>query len=327
MNTFDYLEITGTHKEVGRAIGSKFGEEIRRIVASREKRIVDYKDYLKRTEPYFKATEERFPDLIDEITGIADAAGVSVAEYFALNNREVGKKIDSDHCTVAVSFGSGGAVIGHNEDWDGATPDALYILKATIGGTTFMGLQYKALIPGVAVTTNSWGLTQCINELNQTSQIGVPKNFVARAAIECKTIDAAEALILNTKKASGYNHVLIQGHELRNIEIAGDKIAVDRIAERPSYVHTNHYLSLGLKSLEKYHTKSSIARYERAKELIKADMTVTEMEALLGDRRSKKFPISRSGATLGSFVSVPDEKKVYICYGPPDKGEYKEYKI
>jgi len=326
MNSFDYLEIKGSHAEVGRAIGTKFKDVIQRVVASRQGRIAGYGDYLKQTEPFFLAAKEKFPDLIDEMTGIAHAAGVGVADYFFLNNREVGPKGDSDHCTVAVSFGENGAVIGHNEDWDGTTPDSLYILKATIGDTTFMGFQYKALVPGVAVSTNNWGLTQCINELNQTAQVGVPKNFIARAMVECKTLDEAESIILNTKKASGYNHVLIQGREIRNIEVAGDKIAVDKIMGTP-YVHTNHYLSLRLKSLEKFHTKSSTTRYKRAKELVRNKMTVAEMEKLLSDKKNRRFPISRNGATLGSFVALPDEKKVYIYYGPPGKGKFTEYNL
>ncbi|KKS95918.1 MAG: hypothetical protein UV71_C0002G0028 [Microgenomates group bacterium GW2011_GWC1_43_13] len=326
MANFDYLEINGTHAEMGHAIGVRFKDVIQRVIESRQKRIAGYDDYLRQTEPFFLAAKEKFPDLIEEITEVARAADVGIADYFFLNNREVGPKGDSDHCTVAVSFGDNGAVIGHNEDWDGTAPDSLYILKATIGDTTFTGLQYKALIPGVAVTTNNWGLTQCINELNQTVQTGVPKNFVARAIIECKTLDEAESIILNTRKASGYNHVLIQGQEIRNIEIAGDKIAVEKIKGKP-YVHTNHYLSLSLKSLEKFHTKSSITRYNRAKELIKPGMTAVEMETLLSDKRNKKFPISRNGATLGSFVALPQEKKVYINYGPPGKGKFKKYHL
>lgn len=323
MKRFDYLEVKGSYKDVGRAIGTKFKDTIQRRVAGARERIVGYDAYLKKTEPYFKATEETFPNLVTELIATARAAGVGTAEYFAINNHEVKArhKKDTDHCTVAVSFGEEGAVVGHNEDWEGASPNGLYILKATVGGTTFIGLQYKVTVPGVAATMNNWGLVQCINDLNSTAQIGVPKNFIARAVLECKTLDAAEELIKNTKRASGFNHVLVQGNEIRNIEIAGDALTVQKTVGK-SYVHTNHYLSPEMVPLEKFHTKSSQARYNRALGIIKGGMTIAEMQELLSDTENKDYPISRSDATLGSFVAVPEEKKVFICYGPPDAGEF-----
>lgn len=335
MKEFEYLEVSGTHEDLGRAIGTKFKDAIQLRILHAQERIIDYEGYLKKTEPFFLAAKDAFPDLTRELTATAHAAGVGVADYFAINNHEVRAKhkratykkeyIMSDHCTVAVSFGEHGAVVGHNEDWEGATADSLYVLKATIGETTFTGLQYKVAVPGIAATMNNWGLVQCINSLNQISQIGVPKNILARAVLECKTLGEAESLIRKTKRASGYNHVLIQGPEVRNIEIAGDKIAIEKIIGKP-YVHTNHYLSSELKSLEKFHTKSSEARYARAEEIVKNGMTIAEMEALLSDKTNKDLPISRDDATLGSFIALPDECKVYICYGPPNAGEYIEYK-
>lgn len=82
-----------------------------------------------------------------------------------------------------------------------------------------------------------------------------------------------------------------------------------------------------MKVFEKSHTKSSEARYERATEIIKENMNKDEIIALLSDRKNEKYPISRHDATLGSFIALPEQKRIYICYGPPDKGEYTEYKI
>lgn len=321
MNRFDYLEVRGSHKDVGKAIGSRFKEVIQKQVSRRRKRIANYVEFLKRSEPYYKAAKEYFPKLVEELESTAYAAGVGVEDYFSINNREV---INSDHCTVAVSFGKNGAIVGHNEDWESASSDALYFLKATIGDTTFLGLQYKVAMAGVAATMNSWGLVQCINDLYQNTQIGVPKNFLARAVLEARTLNEAENLLRKTKRASGFNHVLVQGKEVRNIEIAGDVLAVEKVINKP-YVHTNHYLSPEMKFLEKFHTKSSEARYERAKEIIKPSMRREEMEMLLSDTEDEKFPICREEATLGSIVFLPEEKKVYACYGHPCAGEFIEY--
>ena len=290
MKKFDYLEISGSYKDVGKAIGLKFKKEIQNRVFDRQKEISNYSEFLKRSEPYYKYAKDFFPNLIDELEATAKAAGVGIMDYFSINNREVYDQEQSEHCTVAVSFNGDGALVGHDEDWQSASFNSLYFLKATIGDTTFFGLQYKVTIPGVAATMNSWGLVQCINDLYQETQIGVPKNFLARAVLETKTLDEAESLLKNTERASGFNHVLVQGNEIRNIEIAGDKLAVEKVVNRP-YVHTNHYLSQEMKLLEKFHTKSSEARYERAKELIESNMTKSKMQKLLSDTENEKYPI------------------------------------
>jgi len=326
MKKFDYLEVKGSHEDLGRAIGTKFASVIQKNVAAKQKKIPHYDSYLIRTEPYYKATCDAFPDLIAEMTATAHAAGVGVADYFAINCREVPRDEEPDHCTVAVSFGEHGAVVGHNEDWEGADPSAIYILKATVGDTTFMGLQYRVTVPGVSIAMNNWGLVQCINDLNSEAQVGVPKNFIARAVLDCKTLDEAEKLIRNTKRASGFNHVLVQGREVRNIEIAGDKVGIQKVTATP-YVHTNHYLTDELIPSEKFHTKSSEERFLRASELVKSNMTIVEMKALLGDIKNKEYPISRADATLGSMIVEPNFKKIYICHGPPHKGSYEEYII
>lgn len=321
MNKFDYLEVKGNYEDIGRAIGAKFRKEIQKQTERRQKRIKNYEEFLKRSEPYYKYAKDSFPNLIKELEATADAAGVGVMDYFSMNNGEV---LTGDHCTVAVSFNEEGALIGHNEDWKSASPDILYLLKATIGDTTFLGLQYKVLMPGVSAAVNNWGLVQCINYLNQVLQVGVPKIFLARAVLECKSLDEAENLIRKTKRASGFNHVLVQGREVRNVEIAGDKLAVEKVMGKP-YVHTNHYLSPNMKFLEKFHTESSEARYERAKELIKSNMTKNEMEELLSDTKNKEYPICREDATLGSLVLLPGLKEIYVCYGHPCAGRFVEY--
>jgi len=168
-------------------------------------------------------------------------------------------------------------------------------------------------------------LVQCINYLNQAVKVGVPKFFLARAVLECRTLDEAERIIRKTPCASGFNHVLVQRNEVRDIEIAGDKVIVEKVVAKP-YVHANHYLSY-LKSLEKSRTASSVARYQRARELIKNSMSQVEMKRLLSDTDDRLYPICRKDATLGSAIFLPNKKEAYICSGHPCVGKYLKYRI
>lgn len=333
MNKYQILDVQGSHIDVGLAIGESFRTEIQEVIAERKVEIPNYDSYLEKSKAYFNFTKEVFPHLISETEAIAKAAGVSVVDYFFLNNRETydpaesyDKKeaVNPDHCTIVVGFGKDGLIVGHNEDWSIDAQDSLYILKATIGDITFTGLNYKTVIAGVSASVNNYGLVQCINDLYQTNQFGVPKNYLARAVLECKTLDDAESLIRNTKRASGFNHVLAQGNEVRNLEIAGDRLSVEKIIEKP-YVHTNHYTSPEMKSLEKFHTKSSEARYARAKELLKDTMELENIKNLLSDTSNLEFPICREDATIGSVIVIPAREMFLASYGHPCSNDYAEY--
>lgn len=326
MKKFDYLEVFGKHEDIGRAIGLKFKFEIQQRIVARKRRIKNYSEYLKKGEPFYHATKEFFPDLIREIEGVAGSAGVGIADYFMVNCREVSSLPKSDHCTIAVTFDKRGAIIGHNEDWNGTAPEALYLLKATVGDTTFFGLQYKAIIPGATAATNNWGLTECINDLNEITQPGVPKHFLARAVLECRSLDEAENLIRKTKKASGFNHLLVQGMEVRNIEVAGDHLSVEKAVGQP-YVHTNHFLSPKLKKFETYCTQSSLERYERARQMVIDAKSVIDMENLLSDKTNTDFPILREKATLGSMVFDIGNKKAFIRYGNSSNEDFVGYDL
>jgi hypothetical protein len=169
-------------------------------------------------------------------------------------------------------------------------------------------------------------LVQCINDIYQTNRIGVPKNYIARAILEAKSLDEAQGIIEIVPRGSGFNHVLAQGNEVRNIEIAGDKIGIQRAINK-SYAHTNHYLTEELKALEKFHTKSSEERYKRATELLKENMTSDDVKNILSDIKNPEYPICRADETIGSAIFVPSELKSYLCYGHPCAGEFIEYKI
>lgn len=328
-----FYQINGSYKEVGEFLGCTFRKEIQEEVSKRRKEIKNYQRYLPKSQLCLEITKKYFPNLVIESEAIAKAADVPFIEFFFLNNREVydpaedwDKKNAVDHCTVVVGFDNQKLIIGHNEDWSLEALDEMYILKATIGETTFIGLNYSVAVAGLSASMNNYGLVQCINDIYQTNKIGVPKNYIARAVLEAKTLDEAENIIRSVPKGSGFNHVLAQNNEIRNIEIAGDNIGIQKVIGKP-YVHTNHYLTEELKSLEKFHTKSSEERYTRARELLKDNLTIQDIKAILSDTQNKEYPICRADETIASAIFVPSDLKSFFCYGHPCNGEYNEFLI
>jgi hypothetical protein len=330
-----YYEISGTYKEIGNFLGSTFKDGIQKSINTRKKEINNYESYLKKSQECLDITKKYFPNLIEESESIAEAADVPFIDFFFANNREVydtdeewdrKQAANVDHCTVVAGFDNGNLVIGHNEDWSMEALESMVVLKVTVNGVSFIGLNYNAGVCGLAASMNNLGLVQCINDIYQTNKIGVPKNYIARAVLEAKSLDEAEKIIKSIPRASGFNHVLAQGNEIRNIEIAGDEVGVQKAINEP-YVHTNHYLTKRLKSLEKFHTKSSEERYKRASELLRETLTKEDIISILSDTENKDYPICRSNETIGSAVFIPSELKSYFCYGPPNVGEFIEHSL
>lgn len=333
MKQLPYFEVAGTYEDVGRMIGKRFGEQIRLSISKNQTSVRTYKNLLDKSREYLLLTDKYFPNLMVELRATAQAANVDPLEYFFCNNREVydqmggqDKKEAADHCTVVVGQNDDDVVVGHNEDWSLDAIDSLYVLKATVNGITFIGLNYCTVVAGLAASMNSFGLVQCINDLHAGNQIGVPKNFFARAILECKTLDEAENLIRAVPQASGFNHVLVQNGEIRNIEIAGEHIATEIIKNRP-YVHTNHYLNNELQQYEEFHTRSSEARYLRAVGMAHENMTKADVIAILSDTQNEEYPICRADETIGSAVFTSKHREAFFCYGHPCKGEYIKYEI
>lgn len=324
--TFPYIEIQGSHEKVGNAIGEMFRVQIRRHLAKIKARVPNCQSFINQTSSYLDTVRRFFPEVFNELKGVAQGAGIECQEYMLMNASELLVCDYHEHCTTAVSFGPDGAVIGHNEDWLDDEMENLYILKATIGEVSFLCLDYATYLPGSAASMNSWGLVQCINDLSQKPHAGVPKYVLARAVLSCKTLQEAEALVAKTPRASGFNHVLVQGGEVWNFEIASEDLAVERISGR-AFIHTNHVLSQKMKPYETGASASSLARYQRAKELITNDMTVTKMQALLSDTQNSRYPICRPAETLGSVIIVPEKREMYVCCGHPCAGTYKKYTL
>lgn len=338
IKSFPYLEISGSNRDLGLAIGEMFRGKIQEVIEDRKHYIRHYQTRLQETNPYIKEATKYFPNYVAELQGMADGANVPFIDLFFHNTPEVyDRTLDwdreqaqtEDHCTIIVSFGPTGPLIGHNEDWAIESLDELYVLKATINGVTYLGLNYATFLIGCSATLTSNGMVQCINELHQESHAGVGKYFVARALLDARNLEHAEEILRSIPRASGYNHVLVNENVCMDIETSGSDIDIEKRIGVP-YAHTNHFLSTRMQQYEKdeaTHHKNSYERLKRALELTRNNMTVQDIEHVLADTKNQLYPICREDATIGSVILEPAEQTVYICYGPPNRGTFLPYKL
>ena len=82
---FPYLEVRGSYRDIGSAIGETFRDRIRYIINLRKNQIPDYQHYLPKLYPYFTLTLKAFPQYVEELIAIATSAHVDVVDYFFAN--------------------------------------------------------------------------------------------------------------------------------------------------------------------------------------------------------------------------------------------------
>ncbi len=330
MTQFPIVHANGSHFEVGQAIGKQLKTHIIRLHKSNRIHYgAKFLNYLEQSKPYQYITQKYFPEYMDEMRGIAQAADVPFDEYFLANNLEVAN-VDAIahanfHCTIVGIPYKEGYILGHNEDAFAYAPADLYILDATISGTRIFGISYIDGIIGSSIATNGFGLTQAINELhNPEKHEGVPRNFIARAVLDCKTLEDVEKLTHSIPRASGYNHVLTYGNRLWNIESTASNVEIEKVTQQ-KYVHTNHYITR-LKSLAPPvpPDDETITRYNKVKQLLPFIETQEHIKQLLSNRNEP--PICRIN-TIGSAIVDNTTKTVAIAYGQPTPDMYNTYQL
>ncbi len=327
MKQFPIVKAQGSHYEVGVAIGKQMHDAIKKVLASSQ--AIFKKDFsirIQQSQPFQQQARKYFSQYMDELRGIADGAQVSFDELFLSNNREVADfdpfLLDPNHCTIVGIPITGGYLVGHNEDWDESSLSLLYVLDAVVAGTRIFGLNYANTLVGCSVAGNGYGIVQAVNELSHQDEcVGVPKNFIARALLDSKTLEEAEEIMRTVPRAAGFNHVLVQRQRLWNIESSAKEYVIEKV-ELQKYVHTNHYVT-ELKRIDKGNFESE-KRYAKVKGRLGDINSVEDIKQLLSDRTDPR--ICREG-TIGSVIFDMLNKVAHIAYGQPTPQTYVEYSL
>lgn len=273
----NYFEIVARdHYNLGLKTGILFGEITRSSLKKRKKKN-NWRLKTENTKKYLGVTAKFFPQYIDEINGYAISSGISFENLWTLMaDVEMHEK-----CTTFVT--NDGQIISHNEDWEKDSKNDICILKKTVNKITMLELYYYNTLGGVSISINSHGYVQAINTLDHIdSQIGVPRNIIARWLSETKDIEKDCKKLNLIPRANGYNHVFVNKDGILNLECT----ARHQILSKPSppFIHTNHYLSDKLKLFEKTENLTyTFQRYNKARDLVKNKMSKDEIIKINGD--------------------------------------------
>jgi isopenicillin-N N-acyltransferase like protein len=312
------IRISGSHREMGCQIGRACAQQVRHSITSAQALLEKTYDDLQLTwegaqiqsRKYLPYAQERYPQYVDELLGIAEGADVSFDDVVAVNAMEA-VTIDALHLTKCTSMAvneqrtaDGHVLIAHNEDWLPEDEQDVFLVHATPEDEPqFLAMTYGCLLPNIGF--NSAGIAQCCDSVYPTdSRIGVPRLVASRAVLGSRTPADAIRHMLVPQRAAGYNHLLAhESGELYNVEVSARKFSI-LYGEDGYLVHTNHYLDYSMQKIENEPDEliGTRVRFFRAMRLLKRTPlhTVKTLQAIQRDHMN--FPNSICNHSIEGYA-------------------------
>jgi isopenicillin-N N-acyltransferase-like protein len=344
--------VQGSHREMGRQLGEQANNQIAHSIEAARNFIESASEYLEldwhsaqiQSRKYIPFAQERYPQYVEELMGMAEGAGVSFEDLALINAMEAvtSDALHLEKCTsMAVNetrTEDGHVLAVHNEDWLPWDEEDVYLIQAKPDDEpAFLAMTYGSLLPNIGV--NSYGLAQCCDSVYpRDSRIGIPRVVVSRAVLGSKSISEAIRHMLVPHRAAGYNHMLMhESGEMYNVEVSARQFAI-LPAENGYLVHTNHYLDPKMQAIE-YEPDELIStrvRYYRAKRLLTTNPkhTIKSLQVIQQDHVN--FPdsicnhddmslVTDRQKTINALILDVTTRSIYLAWGNPCVNHYQTY--
>ncbi|KJV26114.1 acyl-CoA--6-aminopenicillanic acid acyl-transferase [Pantoea sp. SM3] len=293
------LAIRGSAFEIGQQLG-EFGREAwhqKLKLTALWQTVTGMKD-ADQTLTLRALVETRYPLIWQELEGLAAGLQAPIEEVFAWNCRGDLVRSTSDGCTtVAGQRADGVLIIAHNEDgFPQLRNDCAIVSIRPDSGMGFTSFAYPGSICGHTIAVNDRGVVNTVNNIRALHRPeGVPRQILARAALNAATLDEAISILTTSPRAGAFHHTLGQMGDSRlfSVEATGSGCSVMPLTT--VFAHANHLIHPQLDDVEQVITDSSGSRQQR---LIAWLETQTQLDgdaaiAILSDQHDAELPIYR----------------------------------
>lgn len=337
------IEARGTYREVGRQIGEQCKPQIQRMMSQLRESLPPGKTWdmlVNESRIYQTHGRAIYPQYMDELEGIAEAAGVPFDELFISMLEELWETPPyGKGCTDMAARGratlDGTTLVAHTNDLSAKTEEDLVILKIQAGDEPeFIGVSAGGV--GISAGYNAAKISLTGNQLNSNDvRHGVPRLLVVRAILGAKHLSAAMDACLLKERASSYNNVIADGTgEVYSMEGSATDIEAIYI-EKDYLAHANHYTHPAMRRFELNPSENanSIIRHNRANYLLKENygkLTPDLFKQLLADHGGYPTSICKHGfnsVTVFSIIVQVETLTALIGRGHPCETVYTEYKL
>ncbi len=348
------VQVEGTHLEIGRQIGESRRDQVRHSIENARILLANAYDTLQlnwegaliQARKYLPFAEERYPQYVEEIRGIAEGAGVGFDDLVMLNAMEA-VTMDALHLIKCTSMAvnqerttNERVLLAHNEDWLPEDQPDVYIVRAKPNDEPpFLAMTYGGLLPNIGI--NAAGIAQCCDSVYPTdSRIGIPRVIVSRAVLAAKTPGEAIRRMLVPQRAAGYNHLLAhESGEIYSVEVSARQFAI-LPAENGMMVHTNHFLDEQMRRIESEPDEliSTRVRYFRAKRLLaqNGQHNVRSLQAIQKDHINHPDSICNHSVdgdpldrekTITALTMDLTNRQIHACWGNPCQNTFNTYQL
>lgn len=357
------LRVAGSPYEMGLAHGRALAASVRSYAAERlalacsptwSGREATREEVLDLAAACLEAHEERYPDLVEELRGLAAGAEVSAEELLVSGGfTDIVDAVaagppggapaaprpasgEEDDCTAflvpAARMADGAPAFGQTWDMHEGSAEHLVLLEGRPrGGPAFVVLTTAGCVGMIGM--NEAGLTVGINNLTAADgRVGVTWPFVVRAMLREETVADALAVLLGAPLCGGHNYLVMDAAGRgANVEAMPTAHAVTELGGEV-VAHTNHCLAPATRSVERPRAPASQAESEarlaRARELLVGRaLDLEALQAVLSDRRA----VCRVGAppafvgTCGAIVARPASRELHAVAGRPGEARFERF--
>ncbi|KAK2616452.1 hypothetical protein QQS21_000694 [Conoideocrella luteorostrata] len=293
-------------------------------------------------EKFVPVLQDRAPDLVDEMKGVADGAGVSFRDILALNARsEIALGMMDDGCTTVAWSTTSFSVAGQNWDWEDEQKGQLILLhiipepssnKPTISQVTEAGIIGK-------IGLNSARVAIFLNAIaaKGVDYSSLPIHLTLRKALEATSREqAVEAL--NSFGLASSGHVMVADSSAAT-SLESSSLGIVRLDMKDDWIaHTNHFLAQQDPRIrDTVLWPDSLPRMERAKTLLATasaqlaqsppESPASVIQRLLEDEQGLPTSINRKsspeslGSTLFSITTDLTAGTAVVKLGRPSEPE------
>lgn len=351
------IVVRGKPCDHGRQYGSHAQPLILRSIAAYQRifehrQKLDWASALARALPYRDRIGTFSPEILEEIHGIAEGAGVEVGAVLALNARSelMFTPLRDGAAAECTSFAllpevtsTRHTIIGQNWDWLPFAAETMVVLEVhREDRPSFITLTEAGLVAKIGCNAAGLGVaTNTLVSRLDNGRVGVPYHVMLRGLLDAETITEAARTLTSTQRGFSGNYLVADRSGLAfNAEtVSGDDAAGVAISLPVDGViaHTNHFLhpELARNDARIAQNPHSLFRLNALERTLRGASPATSIEhvqsALRGHQGhpdgvcshpDPRFPELEQRATLASVIADLEAGQLWIAAGQPCVNEY-----
>jgi len=351
MGAFPVVRVRGAAYERGVQYGEQARDRVRRSVDAYHRVFAHYAGWdwatVRREAARFESPVADFrPDLVAEMRGIADGAGVDFVDVLAINVRtevmfaakaRLAKQATMGECSsfaVLPQSLSGPVLIGQNWDWLIHARDTVVVLDARPDdGPRFITVVEAGLLAKAGMNEAGLGLvTNALVTDADLGEPGLPYHVLLRAILGGSTVTDTLTVLAAGRRSSSANYLVAHASgSALDIEAApGDFTRLYPVyPDDGVLLHTNHFRSPALHAtdLALWAMTSTAVRLQRLQGLVARGDKAGDLRLMLADHADHPHGICahevpqehpcEQGATIASLVMDLGAQQMWLAGGPP----------